>query len=55
MECVLKLLNITHIDIFLELEKEKDTINFYPFGLQEHFIACGYRLDAENIFKNKIN
>ena len=52
IESIIKSLNISYIDMAQEFEKEEDPLNLFPFSLFGHYTAEGYRLVAENIFKN---
>ena len=52
---IIKSLSISYIDITKEFEKNKDPINFYPFGLRGHYTPAGYKLIADTISKVLIN
>ena len=52
IENIIKKLDISYIDITKEFEKNRNPINFFPWGLNGHYTAKGYQLVAETIFKN---
>ena len=52
VENIIKLSNISYIDMVQEFEKEEDPMNLFPFGLFGHYTAEGFHLVADTIYKN---